>query len=809
MFRNRRVARGMIGAVAAVLVAAAAVSVVNVSAADSPAAATAPAPTPDQTGRIAYAGTAHRSLGEVVDPGQGSTPVFGGSPTHFDDQPSARGDMMVFTSLRDEPNPQMYVRDASGAVRRLTTGRNAAHPQLSPGRTLVAFDSAEPKTGGGTRQVIWIVHTDGTGMRLFTDGNADETSPTFSPDGTEIAFSSTAAGRPQIFTRPVAGGAATQLTQEPTGAAIEPAWNPVNDDAHRTQIAYVLDSDGDTATQQDESVRLTSGAPTGNPVLSGPQAGWQSRSPSWQPDGSGLLFVSDNATDGSTFAHVDVVPCRCAGEQATLLLSENRDVDSPTWLTDANGSHLVVARTTEASPNVASLQDIRTDGADPRDLGTVVLTEDPLAAADSSKLFAPSTPGTDPWTIRQSYSPDGRHLAVSRFVHNGNVTSEQIWISDPDGSNAHLLPIADRKAGDWETDVEWSPDSSMVALARRSPGAINRRGGASRIIIVKVATGQVVAQLPPDPTIDEDDDQPTWSPDGKLLAFSRGTVAGGPDGAPRDQHIWLTSLDALNQQRDLTAAVCAPGCRVTDDSPVFAPDGQSLVFNRETDGLLQINLANTSCEMLLPTAQDSCAGPVAAPNGPFQPRDVAWSPDGKSMVLTTRRAADPNSPEMLALFTPASGVLTPLGAALPGRQKEPTWESSAHLTLTAPPTTPQVQVNSGTQVTATVTDQGPAPTGASVTVAVPTGLRLDGLTPSQGTCDVSKLVCGLGVIPPGGTATVTANVTGLVTGQQQIGWAVAGVVLDTAPGTNAAQTVVPVVAPNAPPRRHPRRCNPT
>ena len=152
MFRNRRVARGMIGAVAAVLVAAAAVSVVNVSAADSPAAATAPAPTPDQTGRIAYAGTAHRSLGEVVDPGQGSTPVFGGSPTHFDDQPSARGDMMVFTSLRDEPNPQVYVRDASGAVRRLTTGRNAAHPQLSPDRTLVAFDSAEPKTGGGTRR---------------------------------------------------------------------------------------------------------------------------------------------------------------------------------------------------------------------------------------------------------------------------------------------------------------------------------------------------------------------------------------------------------------------------------------------------------------------------------------------------------------------------------------------------------------------------------------------------------------------------------------------------------------------------------
>jgi Tol biopolymer transport system component len=815
----RRVVRGGIAAVAAILVAAAAVSAAtNPRAANIPTAAADP--TPDQTGRIAFAGTAHRSLGEVANPvpGQpeGSTPVFGGGPTHFDDQPAARGDLMVFTSLRDGPTPQVYLREATGAVRRLTTGRDAAHPQLSQDRTLVAFDSAEPAPGGSQR-VLWLVRTDGTGLRRLTDTAADETSPTFSPDGSRIAYSSTAAGRPQIFVRPVAGGPATQLTAEPTGAAIQPAWNPVNDPAHRDQIAYVLDADGNTDTRQDESVRLrlSSDAQVGKPVLSGTQADWQSRSPAWQPDGNGLLFVSDNrAAQGSdaqygatTFAQVYVIPCRCAGEQASLLLAENRDVDSPTWLVDAEGARLVVARTTEASPNVASLQDIHTDGSDPRDLGTVVLTEDPKAATDSNKLFNPDPrpgpgPHTDPWTIRQSYSPDGRRLAVSRFEHNGDVTSERIWLSNPDGSGAHVLPIADRKPGDWETDVEWSPDSSMIALARRSPGKINRQGGPSRIIIVKVDTGQVVATLPPDPTADQDDDQPSWSPDGKLLAFSRGTVAGGPDGQPRDQHIWITSLSALGQQRDLTAAVCAPGCRVTDDSPVFAPDGRSLVFNRENDGLLQITLADTACRVLLPAGQNSCAGPVTAPTGPtgpYQPRDVAWSPDGKRMVLTTRRAADPNSPEMLALFDPATGALTPLGQAMPGRQKEPTWESTAHLTLTAPPTTPQVQVGSGTQVTATVTDQGPAPTGASVTVAVPTGLRLDGLTPSQGTCDPGRLMCDLGVLAPGGTATVTATMTGLVTGNQQIDWSVAGVVLDTAPGANAAQTVVPVVAPGAPP----------
>lgn len=112
---------------------------------------------------------------------------------------------------------------------------------------------------------------------------------------------------------------------------------------------------------------------------------------------------------------------------------------------------------------------------------------------------------------------------------------------------------------------------------------------------------------------------------------------------------------------------------------------------------------------------------------------------------------------------------------------------------------PAVQVNAGTQVTATVTNQGPAPTGATVTLAVPAGLRPDGLTPSQGTCGPGKLVCELGVLGPGGTAQVTADVTGLATGDQPVGWAVTGVVLDVAPGANSARTVVPVVSAGAPP----------
>ncbi|BFO14732.1 hypothetical protein SHKM778_11200 [Streptomyces sp. KM77-8] len=64
----------------------------------------------------------------------------------YDTQPSAVEDQLVFASRRDEKNPQIYLRATDGTVRRLTTGMDAAHPQLTPDGESVVFDAGEGRS---------------------------------------------------------------------------------------------------------------------------------------------------------------------------------------------------------------------------------------------------------------------------------------------------------------------------------------------------------------------------------------------------------------------------------------------------------------------------------------------------------------------------------------------------------------------------------------------------------------------------------------------------------------------------------------
>ncbi|GAA3911291.1 hypothetical protein GCM10023084_74230 [Streptomyces lacrimifluminis] len=760
--------------------------------------------------RMAYAGTRHRSLGQVATT-TSSTPLFGAGPAHYDVQPSALGDQLVFASLRDEETPQIYLRSADGAVRRLTSGMDAAHPRLTPDGTSVVFDAAEAGgLGDGTQRDLWLVRTDGTGLTRLTDTPANEESPTVSPDGQRLAYvsdSDVLTGE-QVYVRALAGGTATRITSPANGTGTEPVWNPVDDDENRDWIAYTA-----TTTVDGQSVprlRVANANANGDePLLGGAQAQWRAHGATWLPDGDGVVFLSPEITcecEGDwdhvfrTIAHDPQVP--------SLVLNEDREVSSVTWSGSLDGGGAVVERTSAAGPHVVTLQDARVDGSDPRDLGLTILKEDPAADTNTDPakdpLFQPAA-GYDPWTERQNYTPDGRRIVLTRFEDGSEGRVERIWMADADGANAAPLPLAGRAATDWDTDPTFSPDGKSLAFTRTSPGGVGEAAGPSRILVADVATGAITGQItPPAGEQTGGDAQPTWSSDGTTLAFTRSEVIDGNGG---NKHIWTVPVGSLDQQRDLSATICPGDCEVIDDSPAFSPDGTGIAFNRksgggavdEGGGILLTSLSGDDCRVLSPAAARDLPGacgrqlPDTSTTGPFQPRDAAWTADGTGLVISSRAAVAANSPEKLSLLDVDSGDLTPLTSTLPGRQKEPSVQQSVNLAVQAPGTTPEVTVGRSTTVRVDVVNNGPAASpGTTLTIAPPGGVQVTRVTWPGGTCDAASLQCVVGVVQPGTTVTVSVTLTGLTEGDQPVDWSVTGTVLDPEPSDNSGRTVVPV-----------------
>ncbi|HXI93601.1 MAG TPA: DPP IV N-terminal domain-containing protein, partial [Blastocatellia bacterium] len=72
---------------------------------------------------------------------------------------------------------------------------------------------------------LWIVSRSGGQARRLTSTPGAEADPHFSPDGAQIAFSSTVAGNTDVYVMPAAGGDPKRLTWHP-GIDVVRGWSP-------------------------------------------------------------------------------------------------------------------------------------------------------------------------------------------------------------------------------------------------------------------------------------------------------------------------------------------------------------------------------------------------------------------------------------------------------------------------------------------------------------------------------------------------------------------------------------------------------
>jgi Tol biopolymer transport system component/DNA-binding winged helix-turn-helix (wHTH) protein len=204
-----------------------------------------------------------------------------------------------------------------------------------------------------------------------------------------------------------------------------------------------------------------------------------------------------------------------------------------------------------------------------------------------------------------SLSPDGQHLA---FAWNGGAGPHFSIYVKLTGTE-ELLRLTKQASIDF--NPVWSPDGRYIAFCRLLKGEsgiyiIPSLGGVERRVRKTLWEEQEYYE-----TL-ESAGRLSWSPDGKLLAFS--------DRPSRDEHassIFLLSLDLLEARR-LTSA---QGSR-QDLDPAFSPDGQILAFSKRTrpgGGIYTVPVSGGEEQRVISDDKDHWG--------------VAWTPDGRNIVF--------------------------------------------------------------------------------------------------------------------------------------------------------------------------------
>ena len=139
---------------------------------------------------------------------------------------SPDGRWIAFAREPEDPDEgewlQIFLMRRDGSeMQQLTDlpGFGAFEPAWSPNGDNLAF-TGQPSSGEG--ESIWVVNQDGSGLEELTDGEEVDSSPSWSPDGSEIVFISAWT----IYTMNADGSGRARLAKGRRAVGISPVWSP-------------------------------------------------------------------------------------------------------------------------------------------------------------------------------------------------------------------------------------------------------------------------------------------------------------------------------------------------------------------------------------------------------------------------------------------------------------------------------------------------------------------------------------------------------------------------------------------------------
>ncbi len=185
-----------------------------------------------------------------------------------------------------------------------------------------------------------------------------------------------------------------------------------------------------------------------------------------------------------------------------------------------------------------------------RDGNLEIYTMNADGSGDATRLT--DNPGKDG---DPAWSPDGTKIAFETDRHGEHF---EIYVMNADGSELQRLTVSDTTATPFvNVEPAWSPDSSMLAFTSTRDG--------NAFIYTMLADGSDVQRVTAVPA-----QGPEWSPDGSQLAYFSLDASNNFD-------VWASDIDGSDATRLTTHAAI-------DTQPSWSPDGTLIAFQSDRDG---------------------------------------------------------------------------------------------------------------------------------------------------------------------------------------------------------------------------------
>jgi Tol biopolymer transport system component len=415
---------------------------------------TQPAISPDG-GRIAYVSNGSGNLEVYIIGSEGGKPVplthdpaSDHTPAWFPD-----GSAVAFVSDRRGKSDVWKTGQLGGEPTLLV--ENAGHPAISPDGRRIAF--TRPDSSGIHRIAVADLRNPSQAPLLTgpSDGLWDHLAPSWSPDGTRIAY----AAFDGLWTVPASGGPAHHVLPGDE-ADQDPVWS-----ADGNTLYFASFRDGPLALWR---VPAAGGAPARVTLGTGAES-----HPSLSADGLRFAYCTEEPNnytvvrDLTTGREIEI-----ANQRQDLFPALTPTGDGIVFASDRWGSRL--------------------------DLWFQALA-DGAPSGEPRRLTSQEGDASHPVV-----SPDGRWVAY--YLVRGN--NRDVWVAALDGG----LPrrITEDPAEDFQP--AWSPDGDRLAFA-------SERAGASRIWVQRVSQGAPAGEPYAVTGSDVGAQAPAWSPDGTRIAF--------------------------------------------------------------------------------------------------------------------------------------------------------------------------------------------------------------------------------------------------------------------------------------------------